>query len=70
MAQPRDAWDAVKSNPDHPRHDQAREAFQKAKQAASFTAARRALAEAIRKADDDLKAEVQRIAGRHRVTVQ
>ncbi|HET9848455.1 MAG TPA: hypothetical protein VFR68_07870 [Candidatus Dormibacteraeota bacterium] len=65
-----DAWDAVKDKPDHPNHDAGREAFKRAQVAASFVAARHALAEAIRKADEGLKAEVQRIAGKHRVIVQ
>ena len=60
----------MKSFPEHPQHEAAREKFQRAQVAISFTAARRALAEAVRQADEDLQAEVRIIAGRHKVTVQ
>jgi hypothetical protein len=65
----KDQWDAVKSDPNHPDMHGLREAFQRSKQPASLAPARKALAEAINRADQDYKAALIRIGAQHNVTV-
>jgi hypothetical protein len=60
----RDWFDSVKSDPDHPDLAEARDAFDRAKEPASLAPARRALAQAIEKADRDFHTEVARIGAR------
>jgi hypothetical protein len=65
----KDQWDAVKSYPNHPDHSEMRDAFQRSKAPASLANARRQLAEAINRADQDYKAALVRIGQAHNVTV-
>jgi hypothetical protein len=65
----RDAWDALKSYPHDPAYAETRDAFQRAKAPASLACARRALAEAINKADQDYRAALVKIGQKHGVTV-
>src|SRR5439155_23402934 len=64
-----DAWNALKSLPECTKVAEARNAFQRAKEPALLAPARKALAEAIKKADDDYNSEVRQIASKHTVTV-
>ena len=65
----RDWFDSLKSAPQDPAYNEARNAFQRSKSPASLAAARKALAEAIHKADDDYKAALVRAGRKHSVTV-
>jgi hypothetical protein len=63
------AWEAVKSDVHHPEHDQRREAFDRAKQPADHTAARKALAGTVAEADSALHAELRQIGAEHGVLI-
>jgi hypothetical protein len=65
----RDAWDALKSFPNDPAYAETRDAFQRSKAPASLACARRQLAEAITKADQDYRAALVRLGQEHNVTV-
>src|SRR5438045_7096974 len=62
-----DAWNAVKSLPECAEVAEAREAYQRAKEPALLAPARRALADAIRAADEAYHAEVARLGPEHGV---
>jgi hypothetical protein len=65
----RDAFDVVKSDEDHPALREAYDAFQRAKAPASLSKARRELADAIRKADQDYKLALVAAGEKHNVSV-
>jgi hypothetical protein len=62
-----DAWDAVKSDPNHPEHDEAWVAFEQAKAPANHGPARRALDAALRDADQNYHAELAELGREHGV---
>jgi hypothetical protein len=64
-----DAWNALKSLPECTKVAEARDAFQRAKEPALLAPARRALADAIDRADRAFNAEVAAVAGQHNVTI-
>jgi hypothetical protein len=63
-----EAWDAVKSNPNHPEHDEAWVAFEQAKAPANHGPARRALDAALRQADQNYHAELTELGNAHGVS--
>ena len=69
MQAARSAFDAVKANPEHPSHAEARVAFDAIRGTTpDYTEARTELDRAVRAADDAYHAEVQKIAAEHGVT--
>jgi hypothetical protein len=65
-----EAWDAVKSNPNHPEHDEAWVALEHAKAQANHGPARRALDAALRLADQNYHAELAELGRTHGVSVR
>jgi hypothetical protein len=65
----RDAFDAVKSDPDTEGYKETRDAFDRAKAPASLSQARRALAKAIEAADLQLKLDLVTAGQQHSVSV-
>jgi hypothetical protein len=65
-----EAWDAVKSNPNDPEHDEAWVALEQAKAPANHGPARRALDVALRKADQNYHAELAELGRTHGVSVR
>jgi hypothetical protein len=63
-------WDAVKSNPNAARYQEAWRAFQDAKLPADHTQAKTELDAAIKAADETYHAEVARLGQEHGVTVR
>jgi hypothetical protein len=60
------AWDALKSDPDHPQHDPARAAIEALRSAGpEYQAARGNLAAATTRADADYQAEMRVLRERH-----
>jgi hypothetical protein len=51
----RDWFDSLKNTPDDPSYQEAKDAYEQSKAPASLSQARKVLAEAIRKADEELK---------------
>ena len=65
-----EAWDAVKSDPNHPEHDETWVAFEQAKAPAKHGPARRALDAALRQADQNYHAELAELGRAHGVSVR
>jgi hypothetical protein len=65
-----EAWDAVKSNPNHPDHDEAWVALEQAKAQANHGPAHRALEAALRQADQNYHAELAELGRTHGVSVR
>ena len=63
-----DAWDAVKSDPNHPEHDETWVAFEQAKAPANHGPARRALDAALRQADQNYHTELAELGRAHGVS--
>jgi hypothetical protein len=64
-----EAWEALKSDRDAEGYEEARQAFQAAKEPANHEAAYDELERAVRKADRAYHAEVRKIAAEHGVNV-
>jgi hypothetical protein len=64
------AWDAVKSDANHPEHDQRHSAFDAAKQPADHRAAHDAHDRAVRNADAAYHAELVELGRAHGVSVR
>jgi hypothetical protein len=65
-----EAWDAVKSDPNHLEHDETWVAFEQAKAPANHGPARRALDAALRQADQNYHAELAELGRAHGVSVR
>jgi hypothetical protein len=65
----RDAWDAVKSDPDTEGYKETLDAYERSKAPASLSAARKQLAEAIDAADLQLKIDLVAAGQTHKVSV-
>jgi hypothetical protein len=65
----RDAFDALKPFPRDPAYAETRDAFQRSKAPASLTCARKALAQAIERADLQFKADLVAAGATHKVSV-
>jgi hypothetical protein len=63
-----EAWDAVKSNPNHPEHEEAWVAFEQTKAPTNHGPARRALDAALREADQNYHAELADLGRTHGVS--
>ena len=65
-----EAWDAVKSDPNHPEHVETWVAFEQTKAPANHGPARRALDAALRKAHQSYHAELAELGRAHGVSVR